>query len=239
MQFHKMAKVFTEAGLGDVVVPDLRGHGPEAVTRGTINHITQLEEDTADLIGEIERKEGKEREIVLGGHSSGGGFVVRFASGEYGGLADRVILMAPFLRYDAPTTKPDSGNWAIASFRRIIGLSMLNLVGIHAFDYLPVIKFNMPKSIMESDLGPTATLQYSFSLNSGIAPRFDYTGDLSGIQQPVLLIVGSEDEAFYADQYEPLMSQFVKNGTYEVLDGVNHIGLVFDDGAIGKMTDWI
>ena len=54
-----------------------------------------------------------------------------------------------------------------------------------------------------------------------------------------MLLVGSKDETFFAKEYEPLMSQFVKNGTYEILDGVDHIGLVFNDDAIGKMSNWI
>ena len=239
MQFHEMASAFSNAGLGDVVVPDLRGHGPEAVTRGTIDHISQLEEDMADMIGQLQTDHGKDKKIVLGGHSSGGGFVVRFASGEYGDLADGLVLMAPFLKFDAPTTKPNSGNWAFASLRRIIGLSMLNGVGIHGLDYLPVIKFNMPKSILESELGPTATLEYSHALNTGIAPRFDYTGDLSRITQPVLLIVGSEDEAFYPNAYEPLMAPYVAKGEYRILPGENHIGLVFSDATIGEIAEWI
>ncbi|MGB7286028.1 MAG: alpha/beta fold hydrolase [Salaquimonas sp.] len=239
MQFHKMATAFSKAGLGHVILPDLRGHGPEAVTRGTIDHISQLEEDMADMIDHLKLAYGGDKEIVLGGHSSGGGFVVRFASGGYGEMADRIILLAPFLKYDAPTTKPDSGNWAFAALRRIIGLSMLNGAGIHALDHLPVIKFNMPKSILESDLGPTATVEYSHALNTGIAPRFDFTGDLSRIKQSVLLIVGSEDEAFYADQYEPLMSQYLAEGQYKVLDGVNHIGLVFDEVAIKTIAQWM
>ncbi len=239
MQFHKMASDFARSGLGDVVLPDLRGHGPEAVTKGTINHISQLEEDMADLIETLKEVHGAKKEVVLGGYSSGGGFVVRFASGEYGSNADKLILLAPFLKHDAPTTRPNSGNWAYPAVRRIIGLSMLNGVGIHTLDFLPVMKFNMPKSILESELGDTATVEYSHALNAGFAPRGDYKKDLARLKQPLMLLVGSKDETFFAKEYEPLMSQFVKNGTYEILDGVDHIGLVFNDDAIGKMSNWI
>ena len=34
----------------DVLVPDLRGHGPHAKARGNVDCIGQLEDDVADLI---------------------------------------------------------------------------------------------------------------------------------------------------------------------------------------------
>jgi len=239
MQFHKMAKAFSDAGLGDVVLPDLRGHGPDAVTRGNIAHIGQLEEDMADLITHIKGRANQEKEVVLGGHSSGGGFVVRFASGEYGALADRLVLMAPYLQHDAPTTRPNSGNWAFPALRRIIGLSMLNNVGITALNHLPIIKFNMPASVRDNGMGHTATLEYSYALNTGFSPRRNYKGDLARIAQPLLLLVGSEDESFFAEKYEPLMSPHVKNGTYQIVPKLNHFGVVFADQAIEEIATWI
>lgn len=93
MQFHTMASALAAQQIGTVVVPDLRGHGTEPERRGDIDYIGQLEDDLADLIVAM----GDFDEVVLGGHSSGGGLVVRFAGGEHGQLADRFMLMAPCL----------------------------------------------------------------------------------------------------------------------------------------------
>ncbi len=76
-----LAAAIADAGLADVVVPDLRGHGFSPQRRGDVDHVGQLEEDLADLI-QIVRKPGQK--LVLAGHSSGGGLVVRFAGGRYG-----------------------------------------------------------------------------------------------------------------------------------------------------------
>lgn len=239
MQFHKMAKAFADKGLGDVVLPDLRGHGPDPVTRGDIAYIEQLEDDMADMIDHLHKTYGAEKEIVLGGHSSGGGFAIRFGSGEHGKLADQLILLAPFLRHDAPTTRANSGNWAHPAVRRIIGLSMLNGIGITGLNHLAIIKFNVSEEISAGNLSDTVTSEYSYALNTGFAPRSDYLSDLERLNQPVLLLVGSDDETFYANQYEPLMSQHVKIGEYKILENVDHIGLVFDDNAILEMAKWV
>ena len=40
------------------------------------------------------------------------------------------MLLAPYLGYDAPSTRPDSGGWASADIPRIIALTVLRGVGI-------------------------------------------------------------------------------------------------------------
>jgi pimeloyl-ACP methyl ester carboxylesterase len=64
-----------------VLVPDLRGHGPKPGRRGDIDYIGQFEDDLADLIA---AKQRAGQNVVLAGHSSGGGLVTRFAGGADG-----------------------------------------------------------------------------------------------------------------------------------------------------------
>lgn len=129
MQFHTLAGFLSKDGSNAVIVPDLRGHGVSPLRRGDVDHIGQLEEDLADLIDHVSAS-APGLPVIVGGHSSGGGLVVRFAGGEHGSRADGFILLAPFLKHDAPTTRPNSGGWADAATRRIIGLVMLNAVGV-------------------------------------------------------------------------------------------------------------
>ncbi len=208
--------------VADVVAPDLRGHGFAPARRGDIDHIGQLEEDIADLIAATRRPGQK---VILAGHSSGGGLVVRFAGGKYGDLIDGAVLMAPFLKYNAPTTRPNSGGWAQPLTRRIIGLSMLNSVGIHALDSLVVIRFVFPKSVRDGPLGHTITDAYSWRLNTSFAPRGDYLSDIAALPE-FLLIAGGDDEAFFAGKYEPLMRGVTGKGTYRLVAGVSHLDIV-------------
>lgn len=237
MQFHALASHLAHDATRAIVIPDLRGHGSNPGRRGDVDHIGQFEDDLADLIDHISMS--AQAPVILGGHSSGGGLVVRFAGGAYGSKPDGFILFAPFLKHDAPTTRPNSGGWAHPAIRRIVGLSMLNMVGISALNHLPVIAFAMPRSVIEGPYGDTATTAYSYRLNTSFAPRSDYGRDLATIDRPLLVIAGNEDEAFYATQYEPTISAWTDTGTYHVLPDANHISVLSDNRTVSIMSEWL
>jgi pimeloyl-ACP methyl ester carboxylesterase len=207
---------------GTVLVPDLRGHGAQPGRRGDVNYIGQLEDDLADL---ITARVGLDQKVVLVGHSSGGGLVVRFAGGAQGDLLDGAVLLAPFLHHSAPTMRANSGGWAQPLLRRIIGLSMLNAVGIKAWNRLPVIQFNMPAEVLQGPLGHLATTSYSYRLNKSYAPRSDYLSDIRSLPE-FLLLAGAQDEAFIAEAYRPLMEAETDKGAFQVLEDTGHLDLV-------------
>lgn len=70
---------------------------------------------------------------------------------------------------------------------RIIGLTMLNEVGNHIYENLPVLFFNLPDAVR--------LRTYSYRANKSIAPD-DYVAGLSAVDKPMLVLMGSEDEAF-------------------------------------------
>ncbi len=238
MQFHPMAEYLSQNGLAHVIAPDLRGHGFTPERRGDLAYIGQLEDDLADLIG-IAKAHYPDAKIIVGGHSSGGGLTVRFAGGEHGELANAYLLLAPFLKYNAPTTRPNSGGWAQPLTRRIVGLTMLNNIGIRWFNQLPVIQFNMPQSVLDSPLGYTATTAYSYRLNRSFAPRSNYGRDLAVMQKPFLLIAGMADESFIAKQYEPTISAHTNSGTYILLPNVGHIDLLTTLDVEPILAKWL
>ena len=231
LQFDGLAKALQADA--DVIVPDLRGHGEAPQRRGDIDYIGQLEDDLADLIALVQRPDQK---VIVAGHSSGGGLVVRFAGGPRGALMDQAILLAPFLKYNAPTTRENSGGWAKVLTRRMIGLSMLNGVGITALNGQEVMQFNMPSAVMDGPLGHTATTAYSYRLNTGYAPRMDYLKDIAALPH-FDLIVGAQDEAFIAEGFAPLMSEVTSKGTYHVIDGETHLSIVNADQTRTLMQD--
>ena len=220
-----LARSISEKAGVEVALPDLRGHGPEPETRGDIAYIGQLEDDIADLAAQI-RKPGQP--LVLGGHSSGGGLVIRYAGGQHGDTLDGAVLLAPFLKYNAPTTRPNSGGWARPLTRRIIGLSMLNAVGITALNGLTAIQFNFPDEVLNGPEGSTATAGYSYRLNTAYAPRNDYLADIAALP-PFLLIAGENDESFVASGYQPLIEPVNAAGRYHLLDGQSHLGVINDE----------
>lgn len=216
-----------------VLVPDLRGHGPLADPRGDIGYIGQFEDDLADLLDHI----GADQASFVG-HSSGGGLVVRMAGGDHGARIASAVLVAPFLKYNAPTTRQNSGGWARALTRRLIGLSMLNMAKITALNGLTVIEFNLPAEVLATEDGQNATQSYSYRLNTAFSPRNDYGSDISALPE-FLLLVGAQDEAFFADKYEATMTQFTRRGTYEILPDLDHLGILFAPAAAAAIGAYL
>lgn len=232
-QFDQVAMSLSD--VATVVAPDLRGHGATPERRGDIDYIGQFEDDLADLIEAVALPG---QEVILLGHSSGGGLVVRMAGGPRGNYIDRAILLAPFLSHKSPTTRQNSGGWAHPMVRRIVGLSMLNMVRLRVFNHLPVIWFSFPKSVLEGPLGHLATPWYSFRLNTSYAPRAKYERDIAALP-PYLLIVGDQDEAFVAKEYKPLMSKYAPHGRFERLPGIGHLDVVDAPETLEIMKDYI
>ena len=223
LQFNEVAQTLAQDV--HVLAVDLRGHGATPERRGDVDYIGQMEDDLADLITS-EALDGQK--VVLLGHSPGGGLVVRFAGGAHGALMDKAVLLAPFLKHDSPSTRPASGGWAHVLLRRVIGLSILNGFGVTALNHLTAIQLNMNAEVTDGPYGNLATTAYSYRLNTGFAPRADYLKDITALPE-FTLVVGSEDEAFYAEKYEEVMSTVTDKGTYEIVDGVDHLGIIDAD----------
>ena len=230
--FLPLAEFISSERLAQVYTPDLRGHGPAPIKRGDVDYIRQLEDDLADFIVQI-RKHNPVAKLIISGHSSGGGLAIRFAGSQYGKQASAYLLLSPFLKYNAPTIRSSSGGWALPYTGRIIGLTMLNNVGIHWFDYLPAIAFNMPKEARNG----TETLLYSHRLNTAYAPR-DYKKDLGAIKQPLLVVAGTSDNAFIADKFEPVISQYTAVQV-RLLPGVSHMGVVVGPEIRFVVKEWL
>ncbi|MGB2954752.1 MAG: alpha/beta hydrolase [Anaerolineales bacterium] len=227
-----LAEFVSTEGLAQVYTPDLRGHGPSPTRRGDVDYINQLEDDLADLVTKI-RQDCPDAIMLVGGHSSGGGLVIRFAGSQYGQQADGYILLTPYLKYNAPTIRPNSGGWAYAYSGRSAGLSMLNNLGIHCFDHLTSIEFNMPAEARDG----TETLSYSHRLNTGYAPR-NNKKDLKAITQPLLVVAGTQDESFVADQFEPVISQYAV-AQVKLIPDLSHMGVVVNKMAYPAIKDWL
>lgn len=228
-----LAAALADAGAAVVHTPDVRGHGASPERRGDIDYIDQLEDDLADLIADL-RAAHPERKIVVGGHSSGGGLAVRLAGGEHADLVDGWLLFAPFLGHDAPTTRPNSGGWAKPRLERIIPLSMLNAIGITVFNGATVLEFDLPASRRSG----RETGTYTFRMMSGFNPR-SFSDDLPGLCLPTLVVVGSDDEAFIAEAFEPVFAAHAPDARVAIVPGAGHLGLVTQRDTASLAIAWL
>ena len=206
----------------DVIAPDLRGHGPQAKLRGDVAYIGQLEDDIADLIDLYARPEQK---IVLAGHSSGGGLVIRFLAEAHGDRVTSAILLAPFLKYNAPTMRPNAGGWSRPLVRRFIGLSLLNAVGVTVLNHLTVLQFAFPEFVLNTVHKVALTRAYTYRMNLSYEPRSDYLSDIAALPR-FDLIVGQDDKFFIADAFKPLMRAVTDKGQYHMIQTRGHLNLL-------------
>jgi alpha-beta hydrolase superfamily lysophospholipase len=237
-EFDRSAKLLQEATSATIFALDLRGHGQSEGERGDVDYIGQYEDDVADVIAEI-RAGAPNGRLVLAGHSMGGGIALRFAQIDNAPPVDGHLLFAPHLGANAPTlpaVDPEGGETdGSAAFiqlhiPRIIGLTMLNTVGIRAFNGMGTLFFNLP-----SESARVRTYSYRAMVNS--APT-DYAASLTAVAQPLLVIVGSNDEAFVAEEFEPAVSQY-SDGDVVVIVGETHNGIIENEMAIAAAQNWL
>jgi alpha-beta hydrolase superfamily lysophospholipase len=223
---HALAKGLAARGV-EAYAPDIRGHGASG-NRGDIAYLGQLEDDMADFVAEI-RKSNSTAPLTLIGHSSGGGFALRIAGSPIQDLFTRTVLLAPYLGYNAPSSRKDAGGWASPDIPRFLGLSVLRRLGIDCCESLPTIAFAVaPNS--SAILAST----YSYRLMRNFGSTQDYRADLAAAGRPVAVFAGAADELMFPDKYEDAVGERV---TVRLIEGVNHMGIVSEPAAVSAIAD--
>jgi pimeloyl-ACP methyl ester carboxylesterase len=208
---------------------DIRGHGASG-TRGDIGYVGQLEDDLADFVAVV-RKTTPAVPLTLIGHSAGGAFALRVAGSPIQNLFARTVLLAPYLGYDAPTNRPNSGGWASADIPRLLGLAALRKIGIHCCEALPVLAFAVPAN-SEKNLVPA----YSDRLMRNFATR-DYRTDFAAATRPLTIFCGADDELMLADKYVQAVDSVAPRVNVRVVGGINHMGIVSNPAAVSIIAE--
>jgi pimeloyl-ACP methyl ester carboxylesterase len=222
---HGLAK-FLSKEMGQVIVPNLRGHFGSGKTPGDCAYIGQLEDDMMDLIQKL-HLQGKK--IYLLGHSSGGGLAIRLAGSQYSKSFYGYILLAPAIP-TAPTMKKES-SWADVSTFKIVFLSILNGFGITSFNHSNVISFHMPSEFKNG----TETLSYTFNLNTSYHPRIPYEGDVKALDGKYICFVGQEDELMEPAEYKKIMNE----DRVKIIANEKHLPIVLNQNVMEAIVEWV
>jgi pimeloyl-ACP methyl ester carboxylesterase len=226
---HALADALAARGI-ETWAPDIRGHGGSG-TRGDIAYLGQLENDMADLVMLIRKNSGAP--ITLLGHSAGGGFALRLASSGIKDAFARTILLAPYLGYDAPSSRRDDGGWASPDLPRFFALAALRRIGIDCCEGLPTLAFAVPAN-SEKILAST----YSYRLMRNFATR-SYKDDLAAVTRPLTLIAGADDELMLSDKYANAIHTMLPSAEVKLIGGANHMDVVSTPKAVGEIADYV
>lgn len=227
-----MASTIANENIAMVITPDMRGHGRNKGKRGDIEFIGQLENDIEDFI-QFSWKKLNADKVILAGHSSGGGMVLRYIGNQKNIKVDKAIMLAPYLGYKATTVKPNSGGWVKVALKRIIGLSMLNIVHVKILNHLPVLFFNRPENMNDSLQVPS----YSYIMTMNFDSK-DYQQEIKNTNIPCLVLVGKEDESFYPEQFPIVFEPSENFVQVEIIENVKHLDIVKNNKIIQSIKEW-
>ena len=218
---HPLARALAEAGFA-VDALDIRGHG-DSGGHGQSAYVGQLEDDMEDFVRAVPHAGPS----TLLGFSAGGGFVLRVAGSTRQRAFDHYVLLSPYLRYDAPTARPANGDWVSVGIPRVVALSLLNAVGVTAFNHLPVTEF-----ALNAEARKLLTPNYSYALAATFGPHRDYPRDIAQSLAPMQLLAGVEDQLFDAGRFASTFAQAGKLIPVTLIPGVDHIGLTLQPAAL-------
>lgn len=233
--YNKTAGLLQEATQAEIYAIDLRGHGQSDGNSGDVDYINQYVDDLADIIKEI-RKEKPNGKIIIAGHSMGGGVALRYAMEKQYEQPDGFLLFAPLIGHNSPafsqgqTTTENKAEEPFMKIHieRIIGLTMLNEIGNHDYDSLPVLFFNLPEAV--------PLRKYSYRANKSTTPD-DYVAGLKAVDKPMLVLMGSEDEAFSASATKEAVLKN-SNGGIQIIDKTSHNGVRHNAQSFIFIRDW-
>lgn len=229
---YSFSKKVSENGLAHVYTPDLRGYGPRAARLGDIDYIGQLEDDLADLVRHVKAELPSIKRIVMAGHSLGGGTAIRFAGSRYADSIDAYLLLAPHLGAGNPTERPADGHRKLR-MGRVIMLSILDVLGIKRWHGLPAIElYKEPEELHD---GLVTKLSFRLLLSRS---AMKYKRDLAKLAKPTLVLVGAEDEVFYADRYAAVLGKYTQ-AQLHIVPACSHDGLLADPAVLEHLANWL
>jgi acylglycerol lipase len=177
-----------------VYTPDIRGHGVSEGLRGDAPNPKQLWEDITSYITQI-RADYPQLSLFLGGHSSGAGLVLNYASQHNHEPVKGYIFLSPQLGFRAQTDRPaQSAPFANVDTSAFAAYAMSGGTA-RGHDY--AVKFNYPPELLKADPGmvPAITVNMAMALTP-FSPREQF----AALDYPFGLWIGSEDELFVPEK---------------------------------------
>jgi len=237
--YQRLARNISEQFGITVYLPDLRGHGASGGPRGDAPSKEQVWKDIDTVLDFVVAEQGSPR-IFLGGHSSGGGLVVNYASCSESPPPTTIegyILVAPELGYKSGTARPGRTEFAKVNIAAFVANGIFGIMG-----HSKAVKLKYPPEILEADEGMVGF--NTVNMSSAITPetpreQVKAMGEASEAKPqgtPIGLWVGADDELFVAETVIGFVPENDCNARV-VVPGKNHLGILVDIHA--DIGQWI
>jgi non-heme chloroperoxidase len=236
VQLHSIARAIADHGLAEAYTLDLRGHGSSPGRRGhAVRYGNQLCTDICEFLQFLDRRRPG-TPIVLGGHSAGGGLVLRLCRSSAGRRLSGCFFFAPYLGLGSPTIRPLFGGWANISVRRLRALVLANVLGISWFNRATTIGFNL------GTLGQDPAYTSTWSFNTMIAFEPGLWSSKVGLidpEIPMLSLCGDKDECFFGDAYPEAFRAVSRQAEVVTVENCGHWDVLVDAKASAIVIDWL
>jgi len=235
-QMHGLAQGIVERGLGEVYALDMRGHGASSGKRGhAVERNDRLCADIGEFLAYVEQQRPS-APIVLGGHSAGGGLVLRFCRSRQGRRVSACFFMAPYLGLGSPTIRPLFGGWVKVRSSRLRALALANVLGISQFNEMTVIEFNLGALANDPAYAPSWSFNTMLAFGSGL---WSATAPAIDAAIPVLSIGGDRDECFLAERYPDAFRIVAPQAEVRTARDCGHWDVLVDEAVLETLAEWL
>ena len=204
-----------------VIAHDRRGHRRSDQTWDG-NNMDQYADDLAELIEQLDLKD-----IILIGHSTGGGEVARYVGRHGTGRVAKAVLLAAVPPIMLKSESNPEGT-PIEVFDEIRAGTLKDRASFFKDLSMPFYGFNREGAKVSQGLIDNWSRQ---GLMGGAKAQYDcitafsatdFTEDLKAINVPVLVMHGGDDQIVPVANHAPRAVELLGNGTLKVYEGLSH-----------------
>lgn len=213
-------KVFADAGYR-VIAHDRRGHGRSSQTYSG-NDMSTYASDLAELVNHLDL-----RDLVVVGHSTGGGEVVRYAAQHADGRVRKVVTAGAVPPLMVKSDSNPEGT-PIEAFDEIRASVLRDRSQFWKDLALPFFGFNRDGAAVSQGLiddfwrqGMLVNLAAAYDCVKAFSET-DQTDDLKAIDVPIFIAHGDDDQIVPIAAAAEKSIKLVKDGTLKVYPGASH-----------------
>ena len=214
---------------------DLRGHGNSEGPRGDSPSVEQVYRDFARVIGEVQKENGA-LPLFVGGHSSGAGFVLNYASWKPDNRVRGYVFLSPYLGYKSGTDKvASSDEKAAPRFSQVdVAAFVLNSMSFGLFGgHTHAVWFNYPDAVLKSQ--PLLISSITVNMSLAMTPA-NPVAQFKTLDHPFALFIGADDEVIDPQKvlaYAELPSAEIRSTSQaQMVDNATHLSILLSADAL-------